>query len=262
MSPCSWRKGSAGDRSALPLDGHGRAGGQPVFGQDRRILAAGRRCEAIAEFGVQRCRRRLVEIDVDPLPALEEQRAQIIDPVGMVGMLVGVEHAVEPLDFGIEKLLAQIRRSVDQDTRRTAAVRARRSTRSEVRRRRFFGLFGSQSPQPSAGRGTPPEEPQPRIVKRMVNFSVISGFFGVTRRPQPVAALLRTGERNSRLFAWRSRRTKRRVSRPRLLRFRPQKPARCACREIFRARDRAHRSRPGCGPPAIPPRSPAAPANS
>ena len=44
-----------------------------------------------------------------------------------------------------------------------------RSTRSEVRRRRFFGLFGSQAPQPSAGRGTPADEPQPR----MVNFRVM-----------------------------------------------------------------------------------------
>src|SRR5262249_21487060 len=41
----------------------------------------------------------------------------------------------------------------------------RRSTKSDVRRRRFLGLFGLQAPQPSAGRGTPPEEPDPRIVK-------------------------------------------------------------------------------------------------
>jgi hypothetical protein len=40
----------------------------------------------------------------------------------------------------------------------------RRSTNSEVRRRRFLGLRGSQAPQPSAGRGTPPEEPEPRMV--------------------------------------------------------------------------------------------------
>src|SRR4029450_10928116 len=39
-----------------------------------------------------------------------------------------------------------------------------RSTSSEQRRRRFFGLLGSQAPQPRAGRGTPAEEPQPRIV--------------------------------------------------------------------------------------------------
>src|SRR6516225_1146473 len=48
---------------------------------------------------------------------------------------------------------------------------SRRSTRSDERRRRFFGLFGSQAPQPSAGRGTPPDEPQPR----MVNFKVMLG---------------------------------------------------------------------------------------
>ena len=44
-----------------------------------------------------------------------------------------------------------------------------RRTRMEQRLRRFFGLAGSQAPQwpePSAppSRGTPPEEPQPRIV--------------------------------------------------------------------------------------------------
>jgi len=44
----------------------------------------------------------------------------------------------------------------------------RRSTKSEVRRRRFFGLLGSQAPQPSAGRGTPMDDPQPRMVKRNV----------------------------------------------------------------------------------------------
>src|SRR5882757_2337073 len=38
------------------------------------------------------------------------------------------------------------------------------STSREQRRRRFLGLWGSQAPQPSAGRGTPAEEPQPRIV--------------------------------------------------------------------------------------------------
>src|SRR5690348_18210552 len=38
------------------------------------------------------------------------------------------------------------------------------STRIEQRRRRFFGLSGLQSPQPRAGRGTPPDEPQPRMV--------------------------------------------------------------------------------------------------
>ena len=43
-----------------------------------------------------------------------------------------------------------------------------RSTSSAQRRRRFFGLAGSQLPQTLPTRGTPPEEPQPRMVKRML----------------------------------------------------------------------------------------------
>ena len=44
-----------------------------------------------------------------------------------------------------------------------------RSASNEQRRRRFFGFLGSHAPQPSAGRGTPAEDPQPRIVR----FSVM-----------------------------------------------------------------------------------------
>src|ERR1700676_2994765 len=64
-----------GDRSALPLDGDRRPGGQPALGQDRRVVAAGRRCEAIAELGVHRRRGVIVEMDVDAPVPLEEQRA-------------------------------------------------------------------------------------------------------------------------------------------------------------------------------------------
>ena len=69
MSPCSCRIGSAVIGAALPLDGDGLAGRQPVLGDDRRIVAAGRRREAIAEAGAHRLRRVLVEIDVDALAA-------------------------------------------------------------------------------------------------------------------------------------------------------------------------------------------------
>src|SRR6266702_3828520 len=50
------------------------------------------------------------------------------------------------------------------------------STISEQRRRRFLGLLGSQAPQPSAGRGTPAEEPQPRIVSVSVMRLPTSSF--------------------------------------------------------------------------------------
>jgi hypothetical protein len=42
------------------------------------------------------------------------------------------------------------------------------STRKAARVRRFFGLSGSQAPQSPVMRGTPGEEPQPRMVKRRV----------------------------------------------------------------------------------------------
>ena len=40
-------------------------------------------------------------------------------------------------------------------------------SRIEQRRRRFFGFLGSQSPQFPPRRGTPPEDPQPRIMNRI-----------------------------------------------------------------------------------------------
>src|SRR5262245_16124812 len=67
---------------------------------------------------------------------------------------------------------------VSTNTRVTPAP-LRRSTRSDVRRRRFLGLLGLQAPQPSAGRGTPPEEPEPRIVKLAVMAPCAQGL----RRP-------------------------------------------------------------------------------
>ena len=55
-----------------------------------------------------------VVIDGDAPAPVVGHHAQIIDAVGVVGMVVGVEHAVEPADAGIEQLLAEIRRAVDQ----------------------------------------------------------------------------------------------------------------------------------------------------
>ena len=110
-------------------------------------------------------RGRLVEIDVDAAALVDEQRPQIVDAVRVVGMFMRDQHAVEPVDLGVEQLLAQVRRAVDQHARAWPAGRSSRSTSSEQRRRRFFGLFGSQAPQPSATRGTPIDEPQPRMVK-------------------------------------------------------------------------------------------------
>ena len=53
---------------------------------------------------------------------LYEETAQVVDAVGVVGVLVGEEHRVEAVDLGVKQLLAQIGRGIDQDAGDAAAV--------------------------------------------------------------------------------------------------------------------------------------------
>ena len=127
-----------------------------MLGEDRRILAPGRRLKAIAEAHAHDLRRGRVEVDVDPAAAAQKERAQIVHAVGMVGMFVGVEDAVEPIDLGIEKLLAQIRRSVDQDARDPAVVAApldkeRRASAAVLRIVRIAHSPAQRRPRDAAG---------------------------------------------------------------------------------------------------------------
>src|SRR5262249_27892360 len=41
-------------------------------------------------------------------------RAQVVNAMGVVGMLRGEEHRIKPVHLGVEKLLAQVGRSIDQ----------------------------------------------------------------------------------------------------------------------------------------------------
>src|SRR3984893_10217265 len=109
------------DRAALAFDLDPLSGFDPMLFQDRWIFASFRRLEAIAETPVQKIRRARIEIGVNALTLHQRQRPQIVDAVGVVGVLVGEDHPVEPLHFGAEQLLAEIRRSVDQ---RRGAARA------------------------------------------------------------------------------------------------------------------------------------------
>ena len=45
----------------------------------------------------------------------DEEGAQIVDAVDVVGVLVAQQHAVEPVHTGIEQLFAQVGRGVHQD---------------------------------------------------------------------------------------------------------------------------------------------------
>ena len=102
------------DRAACPLDCDRLARRDPVLVRDRRIFAAGRRHEAVAELMEHDAGRGLIQVEIEALPAMNVKRAQIIDPVGVVGVRVGEEDAVEPIDIGVEQLLAQIGRRVDE----------------------------------------------------------------------------------------------------------------------------------------------------
>ena len=58
-------------------------------------------------------------ISVGPDAQLKPPKnAQIIDAVGMVGVIVGIEHAVKPADTDVEQLLAEVGRRVDEHRRR------------------------------------------------------------------------------------------------------------------------------------------------
>ena len=82
--------------------------------QDRRILALRRGIEAIGEALPEQAARCLVVIDRDAPAAVISHHAQIIDAVGMIGVIVRVEHAVEPPDTYVEQLLAEVGRGVHE----------------------------------------------------------------------------------------------------------------------------------------------------
>ncbi len=85
-----------------------------------------------------------------------------------------------------------------------------RSTRIEQRRRRLRGSFGSQAPQPLPTRGTPPDEPQPRIRRVSVAIRIsrsgrIAGrearVTPLRRGPVEQAEEIRRGDAGDLLFA-------------------------------------------------------------
>ena len=97
------------DGAARPRNDDWLRGGQPVRLEDRRIVAARRRLETIGKAGLHHRAGLLVQINIDELPLLDEKGAQVIDAVGVVGVLMGVKDSVQAIDPRIEQLLAQSR---------------------------------------------------------------------------------------------------------------------------------------------------------
>ena len=112
-----------GDTAAVAVDGHRMAGNDAMLIGDRRIAAAGLRDEAIVEAVKHHPRGRLVEVHVETAFLMDEKAAQIVDAVGVVGMLVGDEHGIEPVRVGGQQLFAQVRRRVDQYARLAVVAR-------------------------------------------------------------------------------------------------------------------------------------------
>src|SRR5437667_8136742 len=110
-------------RAALPFGGVTFARFNRMTRQDRRIVAALGRDEAIGEPRHHVFGDRLVEVDGKAAALLQYDRTQIVDAVGLVRVLVGQKHRIDMIDIGVDQLLTQIRRSVDHDPR--GAVRAR-----------------------------------------------------------------------------------------------------------------------------------------
>ena len=107
---------------------------------------------------------RSVQIDRNALALMQHHRAQIVDAMGLVGVLMGQKHRVDVIDIGVDQLLAQIGRGIDHDPGDAALARSR-SASSEQRRRRFFGLVGiagapAQRRTRHAGRGSAAEDGQ------------------------------------------------------------------------------------------------------
>ena len=149
-----------GEGTPLPFDRHRLAGRDQMRVRERRIFAARRRREAIAEARLEPRHRGCIGVDIDAPLHVHDEAAEIVDAVDMVGMRMRVEHAVELADPGGKRLLAKVRAGIDQHVgdRRRSEIRC---ASSEQRRRRFFGLLGSQTPQSPPIRGTPGDEPQP-----------------------------------------------------------------------------------------------------
>ena len=95
---------------------------------------------------------------------MQRQDPQIVDAVGVVGVFMGVEHRLDPIDLGLKHLFAQVAAGIDQDARWRVAALAQPSSKREHLQRRLRGSSGSQSPQTLPMRGTPPDDPQPSMV--------------------------------------------------------------------------------------------------
>ncbi len=85
-------------------------------------MAAPRRLENIAEMAAHDSRGRRIHMKIDPPLGHDDERPDFVDPMRMIGVRMGQQDGVEPVDAEIEQLAAQIRRHVDENLRRAAVA--------------------------------------------------------------------------------------------------------------------------------------------
>jgi hypothetical protein len=85
---------------------------------------------------------------------MQHNGAEVIDPMSLVGVLMGQKHRVDVIDIGVDQLLAQIGRSVDHDPRYTIIAgpfREQRAAASAVFR--IVGITGSPAERRAGNAG-------------------------------------------------------------------------------------------------------------
>ena len=112
------------DRAAGSFDPHGLRRIDIVCLENGRVQGTGFLAEAIFESALEGLACRWLGPDTHPAPHVEEHAAQVVDAVGVVGVVVRVEHPVQGLDTRIEQLLAKVCGRVDKHRRAAAFAEA------------------------------------------------------------------------------------------------------------------------------------------
>ena len=116
MRPCCWRECLDDDWTARTFQREWLEGfGDDFRVQDGWIIAAGRRIEAITEALPDAGHRGLIAVNIKSLAHAVDNGPEIVDPVKLVGMVMGDEHGIEPTDMRGEQLAMHIGRSVHEN---------------------------------------------------------------------------------------------------------------------------------------------------
>ena len=100
------RQGGHGDLAPRTADGE--AAVEQVETEDRRIFRPLGLNEGIAEAMQKRVRRRGIGPDLKLAMGVVDDHPEIVDPMGMVGVVMGVDHRVKLSHACVEQLRAQV----------------------------------------------------------------------------------------------------------------------------------------------------------